>query len=229
MARLLTLRPLATLTVGLLAATIALDVVVIAFDAAEIVLLYDLMNGVEVPLASIEASDSRQAAAATAGLALFVATALAFVAWFHAANSRAEQTGRLRHSATWSVVSWFVPFLNLVRPKQIADDLWAASDPVGAGDADTSARSRLVMQWWTLWLVATLGEIAVSRASHLASTADGLQSVAVLHASVLVVHVAAAVWAIRFVHALTRRLGGPALSDAEGDALPDAAVVTPAG
>jgi hypothetical protein len=34
-----------------------------------------------------------------------------------------------RFSSGWAVGAWFVPFLNLVRPKQIMDDIWRASDP----------------------------------------------------------------------------------------------------
>lgn len=224
MERLLTLRRLALVTVGLLAATIVLDVVVIGFDAVEFWLLYDLMNGVEVPVGAIEASDARQATASAAGLALFAVTAAAFVAWFHAAYVVVERScaARPRHSATWAIVAWFVPILNLVRPKQIADDLWKASTPP---TEHTPRRSRLLTQWWALWVVATVGDVAVARLSRLSTTVEGMQSAALLHAVFLAVHVAAGLWAIRFVRGLTERQASLA---AGPSAPPEVAMATPA-
>lgn len=224
MERLLNLRRLALATIGLLAATIVLDVVVIGFDAVEFSLLYDLMNGVEVPIGAIEASDARQATASAAGLVLLALTAAAFVAWFHAAYVIVERScaARPRYTATWAIVAWFVPILNLVRPKQIADDLWKASTP----PADPpSRRSRLLTQWWALWVVATVGDVAVARLSQASTTIEGMQSAALLHAVFLAFHVAAALWAIRFVRGLTQRQTSLA---AGPSAAPEVAMATPA-
>lgn len=203
MDRLLPTRTRAALAIALLGAYAVLDAVVLWLDTVEFSLLYDLMNGLEVPVREIETSDARQSAAAVAGQVLFAATTIAFLTWFHAVYVAVERAGRARprHSATWAVVAWFVPFLNLVRPKQIADDLWAAS----GHDAAEGHGHRLLTQWWALWVAATLGEIAVSRAGSGAATAEALQSIALLHAIVVAVHLAAAVWAIRVVRSLTAR------------------------
>lgn len=207
-----TIRRLATLAVALLVATVALDLVVVGFDVVEISLLNDLMNAIDVPLSSLEASDARQAAGATTGLVLLVLTGLAFIAWFHAVAVRVQKTGRLplRHSTGWSLGAWFVPFLNLVRPKQIADDLWAASGPPATTPDGRSLDDgpRLLGRWWALWVVATVGDILVSRLSVTAQTADGLRTSATFDLVVLLVDIAAAVYAIRVVRALTARVAG---------------------
>jgi hypothetical protein len=39
--------------------------------------------------------------------------------------------GAQRFSAGWAVGSWFVPFVNLVVPKQVVNDVWRASTPAG--------------------------------------------------------------------------------------------------
>jgi hypothetical protein len=45
-----------------------------------------------------------------------------------------------------------VPFLNLVQPKQLMDDIWRASDPVVAGQPNLAWKqrtvSKLIHTWW---------------------------------------------------------------------------------
>ena len=53
-----------------------------------------------------------------------------FVVWFHRAYWNLPRVGiaRLRYGTGWAVGAWFVPILNLFRPKGIADDIWRGSD-----------------------------------------------------------------------------------------------------
>jgi Domain of unknown function (DUF4328) len=60
-----------------------------------------------------------------------MSTGSAFIAWFSRAYQNIERLGardlRVKHGgAIWS---WFVPILGLIRPKQIMNDIWRASDP----------------------------------------------------------------------------------------------------
>jgi hypothetical protein len=64
-------------------------------------------------------------------LALYVSCVVLFLVWFSRIDSTVRATGavELRHSHGWAVGSWLVPFLNLVRPKQMVDDAWRAAPP----------------------------------------------------------------------------------------------------
>lgn len=204
-----TIRRLATLTTALLAATIVYDLVIVAFDVIELSLLQDALNGVRVPVDELRASDERQAAGSTAGIVLLVATAIAFVAWFGTLAEHVARTGArpLRHRPGWALAAWLVPGLNLVRPRQIADDLWAV-EPRGAAPLDDAAHDsarRAISRWWSLWVVSTVGGIALARLSTLAETVDGLRTNATIHLVILLVDLAAAGYAIRVVRLLTRR------------------------
>lgn len=86
-------------------------------------------------------------------------TAVVFVVWFFRLARNAVSLGAndLRHSSGWAVGAWFVPVLNLFRPKQIADDLWRASAP-GLPARATALwqdvpRTGRVTAWWTAWLL----------------------------------------------------------------------------
>jgi hypothetical protein len=99
------------------------------------------------------------AIAGIAYLVSVVAGAVGFLIWFHRAYSNVPATiGRsARFGRGWSIGAWFVPILNLWRPKQIANDIWRAGDPdaIGSDRWTSSPVGQLVHWWWALYLVAT--------------------------------------------------------------------------
>lgn len=155
-----------------------------------------------------------------------------FLTWFYLAYSNLPKLGlgRLRLSSGWAIGAWFVPFLNLIRPKQIADDLWWATD----GEADLSVgaepkTSPLLNWWWgTLlagWLLTGIGAglalsgydravkqrfldvISASEASNAYKSAlTEIEVGTILDALGALSLVAAAVLAIALVWQLTQRL-----------------------
>lgn len=104
---------------------------------------------------------------------LFVA-GICFLIWFVSAYRRmAERGANLRFSAGWALGSWFVPFLNYVRPKQITNDLWRAAS------RDSWVSLTLVNWWWGLYLASSwvfaIG-VVVSRNKSSGDTAQQLLS-----------------------------------------------------
>ena len=73
-------------------------------------------------------------------------------------NLRPLGTKDLRFDEGWALRGWFVPFLNLVRPKQIVDDIWRASDPMRRPTEawDERPLSNLLHWWWFFWVVLCL-------------------------------------------------------------------------
>ena len=96
--------------------------------------------------------------AVTAGLATtlcFFASYVALAVWTSRAyrNLFALSVTDLRFTPGWGAGAWFVPFLNLVRPKQIVDDMWRppmASPSGGRGAARPSMRASTPggRSWW---------------------------------------------------------------------------------
>jgi hypothetical protein len=73
--------------------------------------------------------DDRVHGAAIAALLTLLATAAVFITWFARVVNRlhAARPNEFRYGAGWAIGAWFVPVLNLFRPKQIADDAWRAA------------------------------------------------------------------------------------------------------
>jgi hypothetical protein len=77
-----------------------------------------------------------------------------------------------------------VPFLNLVRPKQIMNDLWRATDPelpVPSGVAWKQVRVPvLVHAWWLLFLLSLAVGIVASNLGGEASTLEQFRRASVV-------------------------------------------------
>jgi hypothetical protein len=81
--------------------------------------------------------------------------AVTFLLWFRRAYGNAAATGHHnRHALGWAIGGWFVPFLNLVRPAEIAGGIWRHAR------AQTGVVGPVVGPWWTCFLVANLLERA---------------------------------------------------------------------
>jgi Domain of unknown function (DUF4328) len=101
-------------------------------------------------------------------------TAILFLVWFFRAYRNLVRTGieDLRYAPGWALGSWFIPFFNFVRPKQIANDIWKASASVGTvgqEHRDELGLPARVNWWWGLWLLGdacgAIGNGAISNAS----------------------------------------------------------------
>ena len=177
--RLLT-TPARTLLV-LFAVTLGLTVVALLSDWAELSLLGRLVEDpASVSLAEANASDQRQGLIGLLQLLLYLGTVVAFLVWFRRAYRNLPALGAesLRFSSGWAVGAWFVPFLNLVRPKQIADDIWRASDPALPAQPGASWKQQrvpfLLHGWWALFILSNLLGWASLRGGLAATTPQEL-------------------------------------------------------
>jgi hypothetical protein len=145
----------------LFAVTLVLTVVALLSDWAELSLLGRIVEDpASVSPAEADASDQRQGLIALLQPLLYLGTVVAFLVWFRRAyrNLPAFGAESLRFSSGWAVGAWFVPFLNLVRPKQLADDIWRASDPAlppQPGAAWKQQRVPALLHWWWALFIAT--------------------------------------------------------------------------
>ncbi len=99
------------------------------------------------------------------GLFVFL-TAAVFIAWFFRAYKNLQRLGLqgMRYGSGWAIGAWFIPIFGMIRPKQIANDIWRGSEQ----GVDTATHWHRVAVppiahwWWGLFLVqGVLGEIGV--------------------------------------------------------------------
>jgi hypothetical protein len=130
--------------------------VVVSFAAAlsdvfELDLMDRIIAGETVTDAEATANDNRQAVMGILQFATYIAGAIVFIRWLRAAYRNADVVapGTRRYGHGWAIGSWFVPFLNLWRPKQIVNDVWRA----GGRDGDAEPGG-LLLAWWAAFIVS---------------------------------------------------------------------------
>jgi hypothetical protein len=150
-------RPLTVLAWAVVA-LLAADLVVTALSVRSDWGLLDLTNPQAQDAAAVAdaeqaAWDARLSLLALLQAGLYLATGVAFVAWFHRAyqNLVAFGTEALRFTTGWAVGGWLVPILSLVRPKQLADDLWRATDPALPDQPGAAWKLVRVPPWLHAW------------------------------------------------------------------------------
>jgi Domain of unknown function (DUF4328) len=193
-----------------LAAMVAVDLLAVISDLRE----YSLLGRLEtelVDLEEIEASDRRQIIVAVAQLAVFTVAAAFFIAWLHRAYSNLHALGAQypRYSLGTTIWSWFVPILNLWRPKQVINDVWRATDPEAPPDqADTWQQKEppvLYALWWFFWVVLNFAYNADFRIYVRAETLEELQFSALFTAATDALSVVGALLALAVIRRTTAR------------------------
>jgi hypothetical protein len=161
---------------------------------------------------------------------VFLVAAGVFITWFFQAYKNLRRLGvqGLRHGNGWAVGAWFVPILSLVRPKQMANEIWRGSErgaDVTGGWKRGSVPS-LVHWWWGLFLTQGLlvyfgqqsTQSGYDKLTRLGGLSDGFSQIKTgTNVEVVgqLVSIAAVVLAIMVVSQVTdrfARIGGEAIA-----------------
>jgi hypothetical protein len=109
----------------------------------------------------LDTTSLREGIVALVYVLVFAAAAVLFIRWFRRAyrNLPALGIGTLRFRPGWTIWAWFVPLLSLWRPKQIANDIWRASDPDAPPHQGAQWHENpvpaLFQWWWGVFIVTT--------------------------------------------------------------------------
>ena len=153
-------RRLATLLRWVLIGCVAVAAVNAAASAADYRLIGQLAaSPTSVTAAHLDATDHRRVLLSICLLIVSAGAGVLFIAWTSRLYRNLAPLGTrgLRFTEGWAIGAWFVPLLNLVRPKQILNDIWRASEPGAGGDGWQHNRvSPLLHWWWASWVVGLL-------------------------------------------------------------------------
>jgi hypothetical protein len=198
-------RGIARLLVVSIAIAVLLDVVQLGLEVQRLHILGRVASGRAVPVEVARRHDAAFALVAVASLAVFPAAAVAFPFWLHRANRNLPAVGypNAEYSPGQAAASFFIPFLNLVRPFRVAREIWKGS----AGSPPTSAASMpwLPSLWWAAWLGAGLLSWPAISVSRHARTPGSLATLTRLQAVSGVLTIVAGVCAIAMVAGVQRR------------------------
>jgi hypothetical protein len=159
----------------------------------------------------LDSSDIRQAIVALVQTVVFIFTAVVFIRWFKRAYANLPALGAddVRFRAGWAIYGWFVPFLNLWRPKQMANDIWRASDPDAPVEQGSTWLNRsvpaLFQFWWAGFVILNFAYNAALRITLRADEIPEYSDAAVAYLVADSLSVITAVLAILVVQRTTER------------------------
>jgi len=138
-------------------------------------------------------------------LVTLLAGAVAFMVWLHRAYGNLPTLGivKPRYGRAWTIGAWFVPIVNLIIPKHLANDVWRAGDPdLTSGEPGWRKRrvATPVHWWWAAYLVGgALVRLGTSMLGNAAGFEDARDAVIVdaLGQALMVAAALAAIWVIR--------------------------------
>jgi Ca2+/Na+ antiporter len=186
----------------------------------------DIVDGRSLRLSRVRSVTHASHVTHSVTLILGLITAILFIVWFHRAYRNLVRVGisELRFGPGWAIGGWFIPIFNLVRQKQIANDIWKASS--SAATAGLARWREMPLSaglnwWWGVWIASGLlggwGNFRIGHAdSHLGegsgfeAVANSFQAVKDERAGVwvtqfgLLLAIAAGVLAINFVREVSR-------------------------
>jgi hypothetical protein len=175
---------LTRIAIAALVLSALLDVVGLIADVSYYDLIHRITDGQPVSPADAQSADQLQSTIGWVEIGVYLATATAFIAWFHRAysNLRRLDGGSARWGTGWAIGAWFVPFLNFVRPRAIAIDIWIGSDPARPKGRPplTEKTPWFLSVWWAVFIFSgLLGRVVVSEEErHALSSATRLETVA---------------------------------------------------
>ena len=217
----LPLRGRAQRLVGILLIALIVDGIAAYSHFREAWLISEVVGGESVPSRQADDVLAWQGRIEILHDVVFVVALLLFLSWFYRAYSNLPHLGvrRLRFSTPWAIAAWFVPVMNFFRPKQLANDIWRASDPKWPPSQPESWRRTAIPLyhhvWWATFVASRIidwgpveGFVASTAAEFLdvaQSEAAHFQISAVMAGLEKVLGVTAAVLAVCVVRATTAR------------------------
>ena len=169
-----------TWTIVLLSLTGALAV----FSVFSTLEFLDLLNKLErnEPVTGLDlvAAGERMDQLDVMSIIFTLAAGIPFLMWFHCMYKNLVPLGAdlLRFGTGWAIGGWFVPILGLWRPKQIANDIWRASDAEWPREMGIRWQGTPVPAWIGLWwALYLLSESLMRWAAKSFDTATTLEAV----------------------------------------------------
>lgn len=135
---------------------LATTLITIVSDFMQANLLNSFKSGIEDATAAT-ANDTRVSAIAIGNLVVNICCIVFFILWFRRAycNLYLTQEVNMLYTEGWAAGAWFVPFINLVRPYQIMNEIWNKTQEA-TKNLLSFKNSSLVGWWWALYIISRI-------------------------------------------------------------------------
>jgi eukaryotic-like serine/threonine-protein kinase len=175
------------------------------------VFAYQLYGRDVITQDDLDRTDLREGLVAGLAFVVYLFVIVFFIRWFRRAYRNLPAVGAtgLRYRSGWTIGSWFIPIVGLILPKQMANDIWRASDPDERPDQGTLWQGRetppLYQWWWGFFVVGSLLGNASFRAELAADDIHGYRRAATVAIASDLVDIVGATLAVLVIRRTTER------------------------
>ena len=157
----------ARIAVACLCAVVLADATAVFADYRLLRALRARTTGAGIATGTVEMEEGFAAFMGLVQVAAVLLTAIFFLGWFHRAYASLGDLGEsgLRYSPRWAVGGFFIPILNLFRPREVMMELWTRAERLWSERRELVAGleppKKIVDAWWMSFLAASiLGNVA---------------------------------------------------------------------
>ena len=128
-------------------------------------------------IAQLQLTDNVVRILALAYIVVFILSATFFIRWFRRAyyNIICLRPEDGYYTEGWAAGAWFVPFMNLIRPYRIMQELWQGTLKLINGNSDIEYPSNLLRAWWITWLLYNFVRAGSSWLTMMRKTIDSIK------------------------------------------------------
>ncbi len=159
------------------------DVLNLASSLMQYELLDRIATGENFTQAEANANDLRETAVGILSVVMILISAITFIMWFRRAYYNLHQKiNYLKYDEGWAAGCWFVPFVNLVRPFQIMQELFnetIAYLKKMKQEIPFDTNTALLGFWWTFWIIDNIIGQVIFRYARNAETLDQMTTLTV--------------------------------------------------
>ena len=109
-------------------------------------------------------NDIRHQTIAYANIAVYLVCIILFILWFRRAynNLNLSYRANTKYAEGWAAGAWFVPFINLVRPYFIMQEIWEKTQEA-THNLITHKSGKIIGWWWVIWIINNIGTNFINR------------------------------------------------------------------
>lgn len=109
-------------------------------------------------------NDIRHQVIAYTNIVVYIVCMVLFILWFRRAynNLNLSFKANTKYAEGWAAGAWFVPFINLVRPYFIMQEIWVKTQEA-THNLITHKNGKIIGWWWVIWIINNIGTNFINR------------------------------------------------------------------
>lgn len=154
-------------------------------------------------LEEAKANDIRQGIVGLIWMIVFIITAIIFLKWKYRANLNCHGFGAqdMKFKPGWAIGYYFIPILSFFKPYQAMEEIWKVS--TNPANWQNEKGSRLIILWWSLWLICSfLGQLSLRASLGSAKTIESLENATIISIMVYIGEILLCIVTISLVKAI---------------------------